>query len=548
MIVVSCLYVMLNGSRRLRAQNAMLLVASYVFYGFWDYRFLFLIMLSTAVDFVCGLAIAGQIPSRRSFFTLGCALLAGCLFLCAPIDWSAIGSMIRPGDAAFGGWSSPAGSHGLTVNRNWSIFVGACAASLVVGFLCITGLRLRGDARCKYYLALSVTCNLTLLGFFKYFDFFVGSASTAISNLGLGDHQWQLGIVVPVGISFYTFQTLSYSIDIYRGLLKPTRNLLDFALFVAFFPQLVAGPIERASVLLPQLEKPRRFDKEAVLCGLYLVCWGLFKKIFIADNLARFVEPAFALDASPTGPQVLFSTYAFAFQIYCDFSGYSDIARGISRCMGIELMVNFNVPYAALNPREFWRRWHISLSTWLRDYLYISLGGNRGGAFFVYRNLILTMLLGGLWHGARAHFVWWGLYQGFLLCGHRLLEPYLEALSPKRRLPRLLVMFVSWFFFFHLVCYGWLLFRAETWSQIAGMTTALTTGWGAIHSHLGILFRVVWFGWPLILVQIAQTRSQNLLAPLTWPWPARMMLYLLMFYLTVVLGSFDEVEFIYFQF
>ncbi len=431
---------------------------------------------------------------------------------------------------------------------DWLPFWAAVATVVIIAALAALGERTTGDRRRRYYLVLSVATNLTLLGFFKYFDFFVDSAVALLASLGLNADPWQLGIVVPVGISFYTFQTLSYSIDIYRGNLRPTRSLPDFALFVAFFPQLVAGPIERAAVLLPQLEKPRRVTWAGIQSGCFLVGWGLYKKIFIADNLARFVAPVYALDASASGPQVLLATYAFAFQIYCDFSGYSDIARGISRCLGIELMVNFNVPYVATNPREFWRRWHISLSTWLRDYLYISLGGNRGGSFYIYRNLMMTMLLGGLWHGARANFVWWGLYQGLLLCAHRLLEPLILRLTPKQAYAKRLFGTLCWFAFFQCICYGWLLFRSETGLQVWKLTTSLATGWGQLGDHAGFAFRLVWFCWLLVLVQFSQVRSGNLLAPLSWAWPVRLVFYLVLFYMAVIFGSYDEVQFIYFQF
>jgi D-alanyl-lipoteichoic acid acyltransferase DltB (MBOAT superfamily) len=339
---------------------------------------------------------------------------------------------------------------------------------------------------------------------------------------------------------------MSYSIDVYRGHLKPTHRFTDYLLFVSFFPHLVAGPIQEANWLLPQLQRPRAFDWTKFQTGAFLIGWGLFKKIFVADNLARFVGPAFALGAHPSGPEVLFSTYIFAFQIYADFSAYSDIARGTSRLLGIELTVNFNLPYFARNPREFWRRWHISLSTWLRDYLYVGLGGNRNGR--VYRNLLLTMVLGGMWHGARMNFVLWGVYQGALLCVHRWTEPLLDRLTPGGRYARAVVTLASWFVFFHLVCYGWLLFRAETGEQILALTTALFTGWSGALTHAGLVAHLLWFTWPLLLMQYFQARSQNLLVALTWPWPVRAGVYVVLFYLVVIFGAIDGGQFIYFQF
>jgi D-alanyl-lipoteichoic acid acyltransferase DltB (MBOAT superfamily) len=263
----------------------MLLVASYVFYGSWDWRFLSLILISTFLDYLCGIKIH-QSPDQR--------------------------------------------------HR-------------------------------KIFLILSVCGNLSILGFFKYYDFFATSLGNLLGVLGLQIHPGLIHVILPVGISFYTFQTMSYTINIYRGRLKPTHHFFDFALFVAFFPQLVAGPIEWARNLLSQILKPRRVTLEKFYEGCYLIFWGLFQKMFVADNLARVVDPVFASAAPYNGLQVLIALYAFAFQIFCDFAGYSNIARGLGKCMGIDLMVNFNLPYFATNPREFWRRWHISLSIWLRD-------------------------------------------------------------------------------------------------------------------------------------------------------------------------------------
>ncbi|MHC4952321.1 MAG: MBOAT family O-acyltransferase [Planctomycetota bacterium] len=546
--VVGVLYVALQRPRLARAQRLMLLVASYAFYGAWDHRFLLLILLSTAIDYCCGLGITDERPARKTWWAMLAGLAAGSVLLAAPFDWGAIRTALLPDHAYAGGWEDPAPWQGLFVaGESWRNTLGMLVATVLVGVACQIGFSLHGNPRRRFFLVLSLVSNLTLLGFFKYFDFFVDSLATLT---GLDADRWLLGIVVPVGISFYTFQTLSYTIDIYRGEFQPTRNLLNFALFVAFFPQLVAGPIERARVLLPQLERHREFNWGDVQVGFYLVCWGLFKKIFIADNLARMVTVAYGAGADPTGPVVLFSTYAFAFQIYCDFSGYTDIARGVSRMMGVELMVNFNIPYHATNPREFWRRWHISLSTWLRDYLYISLGGGRGGPSRVYRNLMLTMVLGGLWHGARANFIWWGVYQGGLLCLHRLIEPRLQKLEPgaERPLQHRLFRFACWFLFFQLVCYGWLIFRVDTNAQLWSLTRALGTGWGDVGAHIGMLARIVWFTWLLVIVQVFQVRSKNLLVVLTWRWPVRAAFYVTLFYLTTIFGAFDVIEFIYFQF
>ena len=419
----------------------MLLVASLYFYGSWDHRFLFLLFLSSLVDFLGGLGIVGEWPRVRklAFLFLGTAT-AGFL-LCAPIDWQALYHIVLPLHAFDGGWVEPLAFTGLFPPMGDSRIVSAALGTLgIIGLLFIFGHRLKPTIQPKYFLAVSMVNNLALLGFFKYFDFLIAGVEKAAAVAGLGQHHWQMGILLPVGISFYTFQTMSYAIDIYRREMKPTHSFFNFLLFVSFFPQLVAGPIERAVVLLPQLERRRTFDWNKFQSGIYLIGWGLFKKVFIADNLTRIADPVYAVGATVIGPQVLFATYAFAFQIYSDFSAYSDIARGTSRLMGVELMVNFKIPYIATNPRDFWRRWHISLSTWLRDYLYISLGGNRGGGLFVYRNLMITMVLGGLWHGARMNFIYWGMFHGVLLCLHRIVEPTLKRYTPKVQLAKVFII------------------------------------------------------------------------------------------------------------
>jgi D-alanyl-lipoteichoic acid acyltransferase DltB (MBOAT superfamily) len=340
-------------------------------------------------------------------------MMVATFVLLAPIDWPAVWSAILPADAFAGGWAERIPWTGLFVaGGDWWPMLGAYGALGVLLGTTLVGYRIRPSAQPKYFVAVSMVVNLALLGFFKYFDFFVGSAQAALSSLGLGDHSWTLGIIVPAGISFYTFQAMSYTIDVYRKHLKPTHHFPDYLLFVSFFPHLVAGPIQQANWLLPQLQRPRTFDWTRVQSGVFLIGWGLCKKIFIADNLVRFVKDAYTVGAHPSGPEILFATYAFAFQIYADFSAYSDIARGTARLLGIELTVNFNLPYLATNPRDFWRRWHISLSSWLRDYLYLPLGGNRGGNSMLYRNLMLTMILGGMWHGARMNFVLWGRLPG----------------------------------------------------------------------------------------------------------------------------------------
>ncbi|MEM9555601.1 MAG: MBOAT family protein [Acidobacteriota bacterium] len=444
-----------------RAQNRFLLVASYVFYGAWDWRFLGLIVLSTGVDFLIGRAL---------------------------------------------GTAPDAGRRRLLVTT-----------SLVV--------------------------NLGILGVFKYADWFSASFAALAGRFGWQVDSFTLGVVLPVGISFYTFQTLSYTIDIYRGELEPSRDLLDFALFVAFFPQLVAGPIERASRLLPQIHGARRFDLESLETGGWLVLWGLVKKVVIADNLSLLVDAVYAQGAEPTATQIALATYAFAIQIYCDFSGYSNIARGVAHMLGFRLMVNFDLPYFARGPSDFWRRWHISLSTWLRDYLYIPLGGNRGGRIATYRNLLLTMLLGGIWHGAAWAFVAWGLLHGAWLAIDRALRATPRAPLPLTRLSTWARMAVT----FHLVCLGWVFFRAGGFLHGAGLLAGLFTPWSLadVGPWLPSFFHLIL---PLALFELVQEATGDHFVVFRLPFVLRVVVYTGLCAAVVLLGQDFGQPFIYFQF
>jgi len=335
-------------------------------------------------------------------------------------------------------------------------FLGLIAGSTLLDYLIGLGLgRTNAPRKRRALLGLSLVGNLGALAFFKYFGFFTVEAARLMRAVGIEPNLPTLEVLLPVGISFYTFQTLSYTIDIYRGQLAPEKNLARFALFVAFFPQLVAGPIVRARDFLPQIARAPVLTRSAFHSGLVLVFWGLTKKIVIADYLGReLVDPFWKEPGTFGGWMSVLGIWGYALQIYGDFSGYSDCAIGLARMLGFELVKNFDAPYVATTPRDFWRRWHISLSTWLRDYLYISLGGNRGGKFAMYRNLAITMLLGGLWHGASWMFVLWGAYQGALLIVDRLLD-LREARSTALRWVQRLVMF-------QFVCFGWVLFRSAT--------------------------------------------------------------------------------------
>jgi D-alanyl-lipoteichoic acid acyltransferase DltB (MBOAT superfamily) len=305
-------------------------------------------------------------------------------------------------------------------------------------------------------LVLSLSGNLGVLGYFKYGNFLAENFHAAFGPLLGIQTPPSLDILLPIGISFYTFQSLSYSIDIYRGQQQPTPSLLDFALFVSFFPQLVAGPIVRSRTFLPQLVDPRPVRASDVEAGFIRVAIGMLKKVVFADTLGGYVDEAFAAPGELPGLNLLLATYAYAYQIYFDFSGYSDIAIGLARIFGFRIPENFDRPYLARNPRDFWRRWHITLSTWLRDYVYVSLGGNRQPLSGVYASIAVTMLLGGLWHGASWTFVAWGAYHGVWLILHRIWSA--RRVERPDRLPRWVHQCAT----FHLVCLGWIFFRAQS--------------------------------------------------------------------------------------
>lgn len=407
------------------------------------------------------------------------------------------------------------------------------------------------EKRRKRFLFFSIFVNLSILGFFKYFDFFLTNLQALLAYFGVTIPAPFLKIILPVGISFYTFQTMSYTLDVYRSEMAPSKNFLDYALFVTYFPQLVAGPIMRARDLLPQVLSARKISLDKFYEGCYLIFWGLFQKVFVADNLAKIVDAVFTPVSSYNGVKVLLGLYAFAFQILCDFSGYSDIARGLGKCMGFEIMVNFNLPYFATNPREFWQRWHISLSTWLRDYLYIPLGGNRKGALMAYRNLAITMFLGGLWHGAAWTFVIWGSYHAALLIIHRFFGPLFKKTWYFRNLFLEKIWFgVKVILFFHLVCLGWLIFRAQSMAQAFQMLAALIKNFsiGSLPEFGNILERLILYIWIFAAVQIFQYRKNDLLVVLKSNVFLRAAFYIICYFLLITHGSLNGKAFIYFQF
>ena len=366
---------------------------------------------------------------------------------------------------------------------------------------------------------------------------------------------FHLHLVLPVGLSFYTFKSMSYTIDVYRGEIAPTRQFLDFALFVSFFPQLVAGPIERAAVLLPQVLRPRpALGAEDLRVAAYLIGWGLFKKVIVADGCARLVNAVFADHQAYSGLDHLVAIYAFAFQIYGDFSGYSDMAVGVARLFGFHLMANFNLPYFATNPSDLWRRWHISLSTWLRDYLYVPLGGNRGGALKTYRNLIVTMGLGGLWHGAQWTMVFWGLYHGVALAVHRLWTRSAPSTGTRDvhddgawRALKMVGMF-------QVTCLGWLLFRATSLGQVLDMLVAIATDLRVTDWTVPAVVTLVQLTVILLVYEIAQYVSGQPWLALRWSLERRVAFGLVIVYSSALYWMLHRSlvqsgqPFIYFQF
>jgi alginate O-acetyltransferase complex protein AlgI len=462
-------FVVVYGAYRVlphRAQNWLLLIASYYFYAAWDWRFLGLLVASTLVDFTCA-----RVLSRTS----------------------------APG-------------------------------------------------RRRALLVLSLGFNLTMLGFFKYFNFFADSLHGVFGALGWNVDFVTMRVLLPVGISFYTFVTMSYVIDVYRREIPATRDLLDFAVFVAFFPHLVAGPILRAANLLSQIDSPRHITRDQLRDGAWLIAWGYFQKVFVADNLAGLANSAFDASGHQTGVNILLGVYAFAFQIYGDFAGYSNIARGTSKLMGIELIENFRFPYLVRTPQAFWRNWHISLSTWLRDYLYVPLGGSRGSEWQTRRNVFITMVLGGLWHGAAWTFVLWGIYHGLLLIAYRVAErtawirQVIAGAHPVSRI-------FSWAVMFQITCYGWLIFRARSASQIRDLTTRLVANFAPETVNVpGLLVPLVLYTTPLIVVHACEAWFDDGLVVPRLPVGVRYSIYLATCYLTLLFGNFGGTEFIYFQF
>jgi alginate O-acetyltransferase complex protein AlgI len=394
---------------------------------------------------------------------------------------------------------------------------------------------------------MSVASGLVVLGVFKYLGFFVESVTELTSAIGMNPNPVVLQILLPAGISFYTFQTLAYVIDVQQRRIEPRSNFLDVALFISFFPQLVAGPIERASRLLPQFERRRRFDADEVRDGVYLILWGFFKKLVIADNVAVIADKVFALE-EPSLPLLSVGVLAFGIQILADFSGYTDIARGTAKILGIRLVRNFDNPYLAKSPTDFWRRWHISLSTWFRDYVYIPLGGSRGNARKNMIVLMVTFLLTGLWHGAAWNFILWGGYHGLLILVTRGVRGKVGGTGIVSRIIGVLLTFIA-------INFGWLLFRAGdleiAWGSLTGQINRTSVGGTEVTVFL--FFQIVIYSLPLWIHPIYQKARESRWAADGFTasliqTPFRTAAATLLFLGILIMRSEVSQDFIYFQF
>jgi D-alanyl-lipoteichoic acid acyltransferase DltB (MBOAT superfamily) len=503
-LVFSILFFALYFQTKGRARTWLCLIASYVFYGWWDWRFLSLILFSTVMDWWFGvwLSYLDKPAETRQSVASGSKVL----------QW-------------FGRLAASA------VRTGWSP---------------------------RTVLTFSMVMNLGFLGFFKYSHFFIDSFAVLIRSMGMAPSSVTLHIILPVGISFYTFQSMSYTIDVYRKEINWEPSLLKFATFIALFPQLVAGPIVRASDFLFQMNEDKRLEWARVYSGLGRVLWGFFKKVAIADSLAPFVDQVFQSPQSFSAGHLFLGVLFYSFQIYCDFSGYSDIAIGLARIMGYDFPENFRTPYFSRSFSAFWTRWHISLSSWLRDYLYIPLGGNRGGKWHTYKNNMLTMALGGLWHGANWAFVFWGFLHGVYLVLQRLVSPVWRYWAHLLRLPDWISAGVSIAVVYLLTLIAWIYFRAGSIGLAGGDSfgTANTIlrliaegrdfSFGSVINKFqaikGMLLIVVLLSVEISNMQVHWNAIQ-VKSPLL-----RLGLFASLLWLIAFFGSFGANAFIYFQF
>lgn len=407
----------------------------------------------------------------------------------------------------------------------------------------------KNHARKKLIVILCVCCNAGILFFFKYCLFFLKTITTIVTFSGISLAPPSIDILLPIGISFYTFKTISYIIDVYREHIVPEKNLILFALYVSFFPSLLAGPIDRATTLLPQFRKHHRFSVHAMTLGAQLIWWGLFKKVVIADRLGIYVDSIFNNVVHHTGPSFVVAAYFYTIQIYCDFSGYTDIARGIAALFGVHLMQNFNLPYFATTITDFWRRWHITLSTWFRDYLYIPLGGNRKGSIRTYCNLLITMAVCGLWHGASWTFILWGVLHGCMLCVSRATLALRNKIYGHLRLPAQAITVLRTVITFNTVCFLWIFFRANTISDAFTIISRIGSGWPCLFTDTMIMVHGILGIVVLLIVECIQRQGISLRRKIVLlPVPARWLLYVVAIFSIVLFGVDGGAQFIYFQF
>ena len=426
------------------------------------------------------------------------------------------------------------------------IFVIVCVIVILTNFLCSNIFLTHKNKRKLFFVTFGVAANLFILGFFKYYNFFIDNIEFLLKGLDFNPTRFHLNIILPIGISFFTFKGISYVVDVYRDIIDPEKRYVNFSLYIGFFPALLAGPLDRAKDLLPQFAVARKFNSENIFAGLHLFLYGLFKKVVIADGVVRTVHSVFGSSGQVSWIDVVVASFFFTIQIYCDFSGYTDMARGTAKFFGINLTLNFDLPYFSKNPQEFWKHWHISLSNWLRDYLYISLGGNRNGKGKTYRNLMITMALGGLWHGAAWNFILWGIYHGILLCIHRAVTS-VKDLARTRWL--FIINTIKIICFFVVTCYGWLLFRSESLKQIIDLTSVLIFDFGNISFGALRPRAAVVVGLPILLfIELVEYNSSGRKFYEKLPIPAWTAVYALMIFGLFLGMSNESAQFIYFNF
>lgn len=543
-----CFLIVYHLSRKkIRLQNITLLLASYVFYSVWDPRFLFILIVPTVLDYLFAKTIQhGHVGTGLRLKLSGILILS--FFVLVFVRHEAFSLHISSFPDCFTvDWPNIINSYG------WKLLALILIVLCLINILFPVTRKWDHRRRSKLFVTLSIIFSLSLLGFFKYFNFFTESFILLAKNLfGITGDPNILKILLPIGISFYIFKTISYVVDVYRSNIKCSESLLDFAVYLAFFPQLLAGPIDRAGNLLPQIQNPRPgLTFGSVREGVWLFMWGLFKKVVVADNIAIIVNEIFGPYNIPVSPVVipedglrmLVGIYAFTIQIYADFSGYTDMSRGIARLLGFNTMLNFNLPYFSITPGVFWRRWHISLSTWLRDYLYIPLGGNRCSELKIYRNTMITMLLGGLWHGASWTFVLWGGYHGILMVIFRFL-----GIEKNHKEYILWKKVITGFITFNLIAFGWLLFRSENITTVMVFIKSIFLSPSGSIEAWEYFISILNFSWFLVLFQIIQAWTKKLDPLSIYNWFVRLNVWIYLIFALMMITPVKKPEFIYFAF